>query len=101
MVYDLIIRPEAEKDLSEIFLWYEDKRIGLGFDFLLQVDAGLRYIARNSMTHEIIYKSVRIHLTKRFPYKIIYLVKGKKVIVLAVLHVRRGKTVLKKRTKNS
>jgi plasmid stabilization system protein ParE len=101
MVYDLIIRPEAEKDLSEIFLWYEDKRVGLGFDFLLQVDAGLRYISKNPMTNEIIYKSVRIHLTKRFPYKIIYLVKGKKIVVLGVLHASRNTKVLKGRTKNS
>jgi plasmid stabilization system protein ParE len=29
MKYKVIIRPEAENDLKEIFLWYEDKRKGL------------------------------------------------------------------------
>jgi len=47
MKYELVIRPEAEQDLTESFAWYEDKRKGLGYDFLLQVDAGLRFIARN------------------------------------------------------
>ena len=37
MNYKLIIRPEAEYDLEETFLWYEGKRKGLGYDFLLQV----------------------------------------------------------------
>ena len=99
MVYEIIVRPETEKDLPEIFLWYEDKRTGLGFDFLLQVDAGFRYVARNPMVHAIIYKTVRIHIIKRFPYKIIYLVKDQKVIVLAVLHASRSTTLLKRRVK--
>ncbi len=44
MKYEIIIRPEAESDLIETFSWYEDNRQGLGYDFLLQVDAGLRFI---------------------------------------------------------
>ena len=40
----LIIRPEAELDIREAFSWYEDKRTGLGYDFLLQVDAGINFI---------------------------------------------------------
>src|SRR3989338_6799167 len=46
MEYKIIIRPEAEKDLTEAFVWYEMNRRGLGLDFLLQVDAGLRFVAR-------------------------------------------------------
>lgn len=39
MKYPVVIRPEAEGDLRDAFSWYEDKRTGLGHDFLLQVDA--------------------------------------------------------------
>ena len=67
MGYKIIIRPEAEKDLTEGFVWYEDKRLGLGFDFLLQVDAGLRFIGRNPEIHASVYKGVRSHIIKRFP----------------------------------
>jgi len=42
MKYRATIRPEAENDLKEAFSWYEDKRHGLGHDFLLQVDAADR-----------------------------------------------------------
>lgn len=44
MKYPVLIRPEAESDLEEAFSWYENKRRGLGYDFLLQVEAGLRFI---------------------------------------------------------
>ena len=47
MEYNILIRPEAEKDLADVFVWYEDKRQGLGHDFLLRVEAGLHFIARN------------------------------------------------------
>ena len=97
MKYELVIRPEAEQDLTESFAWYEDKRKGLGYDFLLQVDAGLRFIARNPEISVPAYKRVRKHIIKRFPYKIIYIVESHRVIVLGVIHGKRGANVMKKR----
>jgi hypothetical protein len=47
MKYKVIVRPEAEDDLKCAFSWYEDKRTGLGYDFLLQVDAGINFSNRN------------------------------------------------------
>ena len=101
MTYKLVIRPEAESDLKEAFYWYEDKRPGLGYDFLLQVDAGLRFIKRNPEVFPAEYKSSRKHLIKRFPYKIIYLVEKEKLIVLAVIHGRRNPSLIKKRISES
>src|SRR3990167_6060714 len=97
MKYKVIVRPEAEDDLKATFSWYEDKRIGLGYDFLLQVDAGINFINRNPEIHPIEYRGARKHLIKRFPYKIIYLVEEERIIVLAVLHGKRSPDLLKKR----
>jgi len=72
--YRVIVRPEAEDDLKGAFSWYEDNRVGLGYDFLLQVNAGLNFIMRNPEIHLIEYKGTRKHIIKRFPYKIIYLI---------------------------
>lgn len=100
MKYKLIIRPEAENDLKEAFSWYEDKRKGLGHDFLLQVEAGLRFIERNPEIPPMEYKGTRKHLIKRFPYKIIYLVEKERIIVLAVTHGKRSPKLIKKRVNN-
>ena len=35
MKWNLIIRPEAEQDISEVYDWYEERRKGLGDEFLL------------------------------------------------------------------
>jgi plasmid stabilization system protein ParE len=100
MKYKLIVRPEAEDDLKDAFSWYEDKRTGLGYDFLLQVDAGINFIVRNPEIYPIEYKSTRKHLIKRFPFKIIYLVEDEKIIVLAVIHGKRRPDLTRKRIDN-
>ncbi len=97
MKYKIIVRPEAENDLEEAFAWYEDRRKGLGYDFILQVDAGIRLIEHNPEIYPVEYKGTRKHLTKRFPYKIVYLIDGEKIIVLAVIHGKRSPTTIKKR----
>ena len=97
MKYKAIIMPEAENDLKETFSWYEDKRVGLGYDFLLQVDAGLRFIERNPEISPPKYKETRKYIIKRFPYKIIYLVEKERLVVLAVIHGKRSPNLTKKR----
>ncbi|MEK6690187.1 MAG: type II toxin-antitoxin system RelE/ParE family toxin [Nitrospirota bacterium] len=97
MKFRVIVRPEAEDDLKEAFSWYEDKRTGLGYYFLLQVDAGINFINRNLEIHPIEYKGTRKHVIKRFPYKIIYLLEEKKIIILAVIHGKRSPDLIKKR----
>ncbi len=97
MKYKVIVRPEAEDDLKKAFSWYEDNRTGLGYDFLLQVDAGINFIKRNPGINPIEYKGTRKHLIKRFPYKVIYLLEEEKIIVLAVIHGKRSPYLIKKR----
>lgn len=100
MKYRVIVRPGAEDDLKEAYSWYEDKRTGLGYEFLLQVGAGLNFIARNPTFHPIEYKGTRKYLVKRFPYKIIYLLENERITVLAVIHGRRSPDLIKMRTES-
>jgi len=97
MVFNLIVRPEAEEDLSCAFHWYEDRRIGLGHDFLLQVDSGLRFLERTPLIFPEIYRGIRRHLIKRFPYKIFSLVEEKTVAIIAVMYGGRDPQWIRKR----
>lgn len=100
MTYKLIIRPEAEKDLDDAFSWYEERRKGLGYDFLLQIEAGFRFIEKYPLALTDIYKGVRRYIIKRFPYIIFYSIDNHNVIVLAVLHSGRDPEWIKKRIKS-
>lgn len=97
MSYEVVIQPEAEEDLEETFLWYEDKRKGLGHDYLLQVEAAMRYIERNPEIHPKEYRGARKHVIKRFPYKVIYIIEESKVVVIGVLHGKRNPRVMRER----
>jgi plasmid stabilization system protein ParE len=97
MKYRVLIRPEAEIDLKYAFSWYEDKRPGLGHDFLLQIEAGLRYIERNPESNPPEYKGARKYLVKKFPYKIIYLAEEAGIVILAVIHGKRNPELIKNR----
>ncbi len=85
----MIIRPEAERDIADAFRWYEDKRSGLGRDFLLCVEEGFDKIRRGPELWPVLYKNVRRFLIRRFPYGIFYFIDERVIVVLAVSHAHR------------
>lgn len=86
---NILFTSSAEKDLEEIFGWYEQKRAGLGYDFLLHIEAATNLLSYAPLINRPLYKNVRRHIIKRFPYKIFYLLDNEKVVVLAVIHAGR------------
>lgn len=44
---NLIILPEAELDVAQAYVWYEQHESGLGEEFLRCVDACIQFIRRN------------------------------------------------------
>lgn len=97
MTFNLVVRPEAEQDLSEAFGWYEGQRKGLGHDFFLQIDAGFRFLERTPLIFPEKYQRIRQHLIKRFPYKIFYLVEQTTVVIVAVVYGGRDPQWIRKR----
>ena len=46
MTLNLLIKEEALGEAAEAYKWYEEKRIGLGDDFLIVLDKALTHITR-------------------------------------------------------
>jgi toxin ParE1/3/4 len=86
MAADLIVAPEAEDDIAAAYAWYEDRRMGLGEDFLVRVDAAVGRLCRDPEGHAVIYKGYRRALVRRYPYAIIYEYADDQVTVYAVSH---------------
>lgn len=85
----LIVRPEAEAEMTEAFDWYEDRVPGLGLEFLLCVDAVMHAIQRSPELYSKAYREARLALTRRFPYEIIFVEDDERVVVLSVFHAKR------------
>ena len=86
----LIIRPEAEADLTEAFEWYETRVTGLGLEFIRTVDSLFNSIIRNPQAYPVVYKTARRALTRKFPYEVLFMVDTDRVIIVAVFHARRS-----------
>lgn len=89
MTVRIEFRPEAERDLREAVVWYENERRGLGRALEGEVDRTVRRIAENPHQYAEIEPTVRRALTRRFPYGIYFRLQPEVATVLAVLHLRR------------
>ncbi|MGO9860310.1 MAG: type II toxin-antitoxin system RelE/ParE family toxin [Syntrophobacteraceae bacterium] len=94
----LLIRHEAEAEIEEAYHWYEDRRNGLGSDFLLCVEEGLEKIRKNPEMYPLVHRNVRRLLIRRFPYGIFYVVRQDVATILAVFHGHRDPKRLKSRS---
>ena len=94
-------RSLAENDAATAAVWYEAQSPGLGGDFLDEVEAALSSLTHNALLHSIRFADVHCLRLSRFKgYGVYYLVAGKEVWVLAVLHGAREveKLVLGRKT---
>ena len=90
MNYQIIIRPEAEAEISESYAWYEERLAGLGSDFILCIDAIFNSISRSPNQYPVVYKSVRRAITRRFPFEVFYLINERRAVIIAVFHAKRN-----------
>jgi hypothetical protein len=91
----------AEDDAVEAAIWYDERQHGLGEDFLVEVDAAVRTLARDALLYRIRFVDVRRAPVRRFKYYgIYYIVRGHEVWVIAVHHGRRHPRWLEERRRN-
>lgn len=63
---------EAEQDVDEAFAWYEEQVIGLGYDFLDELDQAVRLICSYPDGFMRIDADLKHCYMKRFPFSIVY-----------------------------
>ncbi len=89
MAAKLVIAPEVEQDLAESYTWYENRRLGLGEEFLGCVDACIESIRRTPEIYEVVYDNYRRGLVRRFPFEIFYEYADNVATVYSVFHCSR------------
>lgn len=92
MTYNLVMLPEAEAEAAEAFAWYQGKRLGLGDEFSLALEATLEFLRRSPLVFRETYKNGRKAKLRRFPYVVIYFVEEDTVVVVSVHHSSRNPT---------
>lgn len=86
---DPIFRPSAAADVEDAFLWYESQRLGLGHEFLEELDLVVHAIAESPLRFPIVHRDTRRALLHRFPYAVFYRILGERIVAVACLHGAR------------
>ena len=89
MPTELVLAPEVERDVREAYDWYEERRLGLGEEFLSCVDACIQAICRNPEMYAPVHADYRRGLVRRFPYSVFYEYAGNTVTVYSIFHNSR------------
>lgn len=84
-MWQLSYRPELEDDVVDAIAWYDDKRAGLGDEFLLEYLAGIRRIWGNPLQFSIAANGLRPCRLKRFSYIIHFDVVGNDILIVALM----------------
>ena len=89
---------EARNEFFEAADYYEEQVVGLGDDFIDEVEKVLDVIEQQPASGTKITKTERRFLVSRFPYGIIYSIEEDQIIVLAIMNLRRKPAYWKLRT---
>ncbi len=89
-MYKIITLERAITMMLESFEWYENQLIGLGDDFLNDVNNCINKIEKNPTFYGFIEKKYRRINLKRFPFVIIYEVINTDIVIYAVFHTSKN-----------
>ena len=97
MTYRVIVRPLAERDLLDAKTWYDQRRPGLGSEFLDTFDELRDRLERTPLIYPAVYRGLRRAVLRRFPYLVYFALHGQTVSVIACLHAARDPEVIRRR----
>ncbi len=86
MKYEFIITEQAEQDILQAVLYYENQQVNLGKKFLSQLENYFKTIKKSPELFQIKHKHFREVFIKKFPYVIIYEIFKNKIVVYAVFN---------------
>jgi len=89
MSLEVSFHPWAEHELNEAAHYYHTRRSGLGATFLDEVEKAIAQITTNPMAAPMIRGDVRRKLVRRFPYSVLYAVRGETLRILAIANQKR------------
>jgi len=80
---------EAETELWEAALYYEEQQGGLGTEFIHEVRMGLQMIQRAPEMWPVKARGMRRYHIARFPFLVHYRIEPERILVVAIAHGHR------------
>lgn len=93
MTLKVVFRPAAKAEFDGAALWYEDRRPGLGAEFVLEIDRAVELASKHPERFPAKLGEIRCVRVRRFPYSVFYRAESDQIVVLAVFHARRDPAI--------
>lgn len=84
MSHRLIIKPQAEEDIQDIFNWYERKAEGLGEYFLEDLDSKIEKIKMQPEAYQFHLADFRFAFLDRFPVSVHFKIESDTIFIFGV-----------------
>lgn len=91
-------RAAARIEFREAISWYNEQRMGLGWEFEEEIYKTLDRVCDSPETYSVAIRDTRRVLVHRFPYVIYYRVESERIVVIAVYHGHRDQDAVTERT---
>jgi plasmid stabilization system protein ParE len=98
MSLPIVFRPIAREEFDEATDWYDQRRAGLGAEFVENVNQTLHRITTTPLIHAVHHENVRRAPVAKFPYSILYRPEPDQILVIGVIHHRRNPANWERRT---
>ena len=95
--YSILFGLDAENEAMEAYNWYKNFSAELAESFKKSLDSKVQSLKRNPLTPSFVFKNYRSSKIRRFPYNIIFKIKGTQIQITAVFHSSRNPKEWKKR----
>ena len=89
MTFEVIFRKRASSELDRAFKIYEKERVGLGSEFIEELDEYLDELETRPKSFRVIVKNYRIAVMQRFPFEIFFFIDKQKVVIANIFHTSR------------
>ena len=85
----LIFHPDVSSEIKASYNWYQEQAVGLGEDFLNELEPAYQVIIEFSGAWPIFQNGFRRFLLSKFPFSIIYRENEDTIYIVAVMHNSR------------
>jgi len=97
MSLPIVLHRAASAEFIEASTWYEGKRLGLGFEFITEIDRCISLASSNPLQFALVREDIRRVLANRFPYSVYFHAEKYRIVVLAVFHGNRDPAIWQSR----